>query len=156
MDEITSALCRELDLQVVEALTAGNICDAVYRVATRESTLKILKVGNTPRTMAEIHNNLVGYAEIQRLGLPHFIPEIHSSGEFGSFAYILMEDCGLDFVARTRTKSDPASLYLQLVTAMKSIYHKTLHPSRCAKESVLRVATNARGQYLSSTQFTVI
>lgn len=149
MDEITSALCRKLDLRVIEALTAGNICDAVYRVATRESTLKILKVGNTPRTMTEIHNNLVGYAKIQRLGLPHFIPDIYSSRDFESFAYILMEDCGLDFVARTRTESDPINLYLQLVTAMKSIYHKTMHPSQCAKESVLRVATKARGQYLT-------
>lgn len=149
MDEITSALCKKLDLQVVETLKAGNICDAVYRVITRERALKVLKVGNTPRTMVEIHNNLIGYDKIRQLGLPYFIPNIYSSGEFEFFAYILMEDCGLDFVARTKTEANPTGLYLQLVTAMKNIYHRTVHPSQCAKESVLRVAKKAQSQYMA-------
>lgn len=125
MRTLVEKLCQEYRLTIVQQLTAGNICDAVYRVRDESGTSLVLKVGESELTVREIAMNLVGYQNLRNLGLPHFIPKVVDYRVDKDSAFILLEDCGPDFLTLSRITQQPLLLYQNLAEKMLEIYRRS-------------------------------
>lgn len=147
IERLVQNLCAEYHFEVKERLTAGNICEVVYRVVEESGRQLVLKVGADKRTIAEIQMNLAGYQKLRDCGLANLPPAVVAAKVKHGWAFILMEYCGPDFVAQARTVSNPLQLYSRLIAEMERVYRQSLQESGASLKMVDIVAKKAAEQY---------
>ena len=117
------------------------------------SLKKNIKIATDDLARKELEDNLDGYRKIRRLGLPEFIPRINYTFLNLEYSYILMEDLGPDFIARSRSEINPIRLYRELIGDLTKIYRTTRHKCDRSMESIAQAVALAHDQYQKYLDF---
>lgn len=144
---LVEQLCNRYDLSIREHIGAGHICKSTFRVTDSRGVMLILKVGDTPEGVREIIKNCRGYEGLRALHLKCLVPNIEASGTSGREAFILMGDCGDDFVTQLQKERSTRRLYDRLAVQMEAVYRQSRGCGTDGKRSLRAAITKTVEQY---------
>lgn len=147
-------LCAKYRLSIKKQFHAGHQTPDVYLVSDTSGEECVLKLGETPNTIAEIVKNLNGYRKLEMMGLSRMTPHVRESGVNEGTAFILMEFCGDDVWTQLHQTTNPESVYQKLIDEMTQVYQASVQREH-DNDPILQAVSVIMSQYKKHIQPTM-